>query len=105
MTLPAKRPFTRLPKRLPAGTVYVVEGRGGQYGHLQVSSRYVVMPGGQRLEIPADFSRTGPALARQREHVRRHAGRRAATRSNPFGAPTKKSRSWPELTVESDVSG
>ena len=49
-----------LPKRLPAGTVYVVEGCGGHHGKLRVSSRYVVMPSGQRVEIPAELDRTQP---------------------------------------------
>jgi hypothetical protein len=48
-----------LPKRFPVGTTYVVEGRGGEDGHLRVFSRYVVLPGGRRINITADFG--GPA--------------------------------------------
>jgi hypothetical protein len=57
--------MSRLPKRFPAGTVYVVEGRGGQYGRLHVSTRYVIMPSGRRVDIPADLAR-GPAAGTRR---------------------------------------
>ena len=33
----------------------VVEGRAGARGQLLVSSRYVVLPGGRRIDISADF--------------------------------------------------
>lgn len=68
MNLPAQCPPTRLPKRFPVGTTYVVEGRGGENGHLRVFSRYVVLPGGQRINLTGDFG--GPASPRGR------AGRR-----------------------------
>jgi hypothetical protein len=32
----------------------VVEGRGGEEGHLQVFSRYVVLPDGKRINLGAD---------------------------------------------------
>ncbi len=44
----------RLPKRFPVGTTYVVEGRGGEHGDLRVFSRYVVLPGGQRINLVDD---------------------------------------------------
>lgn len=53
MGLPAEPRMDCLPKRFPVGSVYVVEGHGGQYGHLRVSTRYVIMPGGRRVDIPA----------------------------------------------------
>src|ERR1700749_1570347 len=40
---------SNLPKKFPIGTTYVVEGRGGEAGELQVYSRYVVLPGGRRI--------------------------------------------------------
>jgi hypothetical protein len=40
----------------------VVEGRGGEDGHLRVFSRYVVLPGGRRINIPANLA--GPASPR-----------------------------------------
>jgi hypothetical protein len=45
---------SRLPKRFPVGTTYVVEGRGGEDGSLRVFSRYVVLPNGQRINLGAD---------------------------------------------------
>jgi hypothetical protein len=60
------RQWGRLPRSFPVGAVYVVEGRGGQYGHLRVSSRYVIMPGGQRVDVPAKLGRTSGARAFRR---------------------------------------
>jgi hypothetical protein len=45
----------RLPRRFPVGTIYVVEGRGGEEGHLRIFSRYVVLPGGRRINLFDDF--------------------------------------------------
>jgi hypothetical protein len=64
MQLSASRKPSRLPKRFPVGTTYVVEGRGGQDGHLRVFSRYLVLPGGRRINLAADFG--GPASPRSR---------------------------------------
>jgi hypothetical protein len=36
----------------------VVEGRAGEHGKLLVSSRYVVLPGGQRIDIAIDFGKS-----------------------------------------------
>lgn len=44
-----------LPKAFPVGARYVVEGRGGEDGRLQVFSRYVVLPGGRRIKLPTDL--------------------------------------------------
>jgi hypothetical protein len=62
MHLSASRKPARLPKRFPVGTTYVVEGCGGEDGHLQVFSRYVVLPGGEKINLGADFA--GPASPR-----------------------------------------
>ncbi len=62
MHLSASRKPNRLPKRFPVGTTYVVEGCGGEDGQLRVFSRYVVLPGGQRINLADDFS--GPASPR-----------------------------------------
>jgi hypothetical protein len=58
----------RLPKRFPVGTTYVVEGRGGEEGHLHVFSRYVVLPDGRRIDLFDDFG--GPASTRARGRSR-----------------------------------
>ena len=79
MSLPNARQRNRLPKQFPAGTVYVVEGCGGQNGYLRVSSRYIVMPSGRKLEIPADLDGKSPARLGQRRRLRGHdKGRSAA---------------------------
>ena len=64
MRFSTDREWSRLPRSFPVGAVYVVEGRGGQYGHLRVSSRYVIMPGGQRVDVPATLGRTNSGRAR-----------------------------------------
>jgi hypothetical protein len=73
MSLSTSRPLSvgrkpsRLPKRFPVGTTYVVEGRGGAEGHLRVFSRYVELPGGQRITLADDFG--GPAVPRARRRA------------------------------------
>jgi hypothetical protein len=56
MNLRARRRPSRLPKRFPVGTTYVVEGRCGQNGRFRVFSRYVVLPSGARISLAGDFS-------------------------------------------------
>ena len=59
MRLPIDRQSSPLPKRFPVGARYVVEGRGGEDGHLRVFSRFIVLPGGQRINVPSDLSKFG----------------------------------------------
>lgn len=60
---PAKqRRVGGLPKSLPVGSVYVVEGWGGELGRLRVSSRYLLTPKGRRIELPVELG-TGIAQA------------------------------------------
>jgi hypothetical protein len=68
MHLALRRKLRQLPKSFPIGTTYVVEGHiveghgdeaGGQ---LQVFSRYVVLPSGQRINIGSNLG--APAVAR-----------------------------------------
>jgi hypothetical protein len=73
MSLPRGRQCNRLPKHFPAGTVYVVEGCGGQYGRFRISSRYIVMPSGRKLEIPADFDQASRPAQRRRFRGSRNA--------------------------------
>jgi hypothetical protein len=77
MHLSASRQRNRLPKQFPVGTTYVVEGHGGEHGDLRVFSRYVVLPGGQRINLADDFNDNfaGPATSRARR--RRISGRTA----------------------------
>jgi len=84
MRLPIDRQSSPLPKRFPVGARYVVEGRGGEDGHLRVVSRYVVLPGGQRINVPSDPGRTlGLSV-----HAPRHG--RARSRARPSRMATKK---------------
>lgn len=71
MHLPASRSPSELPKQFPIGTTYVVEGRGGEHGSLRVFSRYVVLPGGQRINLTDDSTAnlvrpSSPRTRRQR---------------------------------------
>jgi hypothetical protein len=80
----------RLPKRFPVGTTYVVEGRGGEEGHPQVFSRYVVLPGGRRINLSGDFG--GPASIRARAggRLRNRAGSQAGSGQKRRTPRTKK---------------
>lgn len=49
----------RIPKRVPVGTKYVIEGKSRGAGEVHVFSRYLVFPDGRRFELPSD----GPAAA------------------------------------------
>jgi hypothetical protein len=84
MRLPIDRQSAPLPKRLPVGARYVVEGRGGEDGHLRVFSRYIVLPGGQRINIPSDLSKFGTMSV----HARR--GKRGSNRARRSRTATKK---------------
>jgi len=76
MRSPIDRSAGPLPKRFPVGARYVIEGRGGEDGRLRVFSRYVVLPGGQRINVPSDFGPL-PALS---AHAPRHKGSRNRSR-------------------------
>jgi hypothetical protein len=52
----ASHMVSRLPERLPVGATYVVEGFGGDEGNFRVIARYIVLPGGHRINVPADVS-------------------------------------------------
>jgi hypothetical protein len=84
MRLPVDRQSSPLPKRFPIGARYVVEGRGGEDGHLRVISRYVVLPGGQRINVPADPSQPPGLSARAPRH------KRSRTRARPSRMAAKK---------------
>ena len=44
---------SRLPSRFPVGTKFVIEGRRGGEGQLQVYSRYLEFPDGTFYPLPA----------------------------------------------------
>jgi hypothetical protein len=78
----------RLPKSFPVGAVYVVEGTGGDCGRLSVSARYVVMPGGKRIEAPAKPREVTAAPARR--HLRLISSARPASGRKRFSRRPKK---------------
>jgi hypothetical protein len=63
MNLPVNGLPKRLPHRFPVGASYVVEGYGGGHGDLRVISRYVVLPGGRRINVPGAARSSVPAAA------------------------------------------
>jgi hypothetical protein len=69
MGLPIDRLSSCLPPRFPVGAKYVVEGYGGGEGNLRVIARYVVLPDGRRINVPADLSQpvSPRALASRRD--------------------------------------
>lgn len=74
----------RLPKRFPVGTTYVVEGSGGENGNLSVFSRYLVLPGGRRINLTDEFR--GPASPRAHRNGRNHS----QSRRKPGSGRAKK---------------
>jgi hypothetical protein len=87
MPLSVRHKVSRLPKRFPVGTTFVVEGRavarnGKNDESLRVFSRFVVLPGGRRIDLGGD----APALTRNRR-ARRRSPQAVATRA---GAGSKK---------------
>ena len=89
MNLSRGRQCNRLPKHFPAGTVYVVEGCGGQYGSLHVSSRYILMPSGRKLEISGVSNRSYPARLGQRRRRRAYGKNSSAGGTKVPGAVKK----------------
>ena len=76
-----------LPKKFPIGTTYVVEGRGGEAGELQVYSRYLVLPGGKRINLADD-----PQVKAERRRTRRPTSARGGSRNQrkPTSVTAKK---------------
>jgi hypothetical protein len=80
MSASTYRTPTRLPRRFPVGAKYVVEGYGGEEGNFRVIARYVVLPGGRRINVPPDISAPQPrALAFRR----RTNAKQSAPKSQP----------------------
>jgi hypothetical protein len=82
MPLSVRHKLNRLPKRFPVGTTFVVEGRtigadGENSRELQVFSRFVVLPGGRRIELGGDPAGT--------------ARKRRSTGGARSGQPTRRS--------------
>jgi hypothetical protein len=80
MALSERHKLGRLPKRFPVGTTFVVEGRaiadGKNDENLRVVSRFVVLPGGRRIDLGGD------AAAVTRSRRTRSRSRQAAPRAS-----------------------
>jgi hypothetical protein len=55
----------RLPKRVPVGTKYIIEGRRAGQGELQIFSRYLLFPDGRCFDLPSDKPTPAPASRRR----------------------------------------
>jgi len=80
MGLPMGRRQGRLPRQFPVGAKYVVEGYGGEEGALRVIARYVVLPGGRRINVPPDPVIPAPAHVlsfRRRPNAKRRSQAKA----------------------------
>lgn len=62
---------TRLPSRFPVGTKFVIEGRRGGKGQVQVFSRHLEFPDGTFLPLPPRPGQTESDPARPRQRARR----------------------------------
>jgi hypothetical protein len=63
----------RLPRRLPVGTRYVLEGVPSEQGRLRVISRLLVLPSGEEIELTDAMLQPTP---RRRSHGARGRRRR-----------------------------
>ncbi|HEY2245468.1 MAG TPA: hypothetical protein VGH47_14820 [Xanthobacteraceae bacterium] len=82
MPLSERHKLSRLPKRFPVGTTFVVEGRaiaadGKNDENLRVFSRFVVLPGGRRIDLGGD-SAAVTRSRRTRSRSRQAAAPRAS---------------------------
>ena len=64
----------RIPKRVPVGTKYVIEGRSQGAGQVHVYSRYLLYPDGRCVELPSD--QPSPAVVSRRGADASHSARR-----------------------------
>ncbi|MGA8587685.1 MAG: hypothetical protein WB803_00115 [Pseudolabrys sp.] len=65
----------RLPSRFPVGTKFVIEGKRGGEGQVQVFSRYLEFPDGTLLPLPARPAKqkaVAPARRPRRSRSRAH---------------------------------
>ena len=84
MGVSSQRSPGRLPWRLPVGATYVVEGYGGGEGKLRVIARYLLLPDGTRINVPANLPRLAVARAQpagRRSHTKRSRPKRRSART------------------------
>ena len=68
---------SRLPSRFPVGTKFIIEGRRGGEGQVQVYSRYLEFPDGTFFPLPSHPShpihrKSGAARRSKKLHSRQH---------------------------------
>lgn len=73
----------RLPSRFPVGTRYVIEGRPNQQGELQITSRYVVLPNGTKLDLRVENSDPEGTRRVRVRRTRSYTARSTRRRSPP----------------------
>jgi hypothetical protein len=93
---------SRLPER-PVGATYVVEGFGGEEGNFRVIARYIVLPGGHRINVPADLS--SPLAPRAAAFRRRASTKKNVSPKPALQAAAKKSRRGEEPVNQPRVDG
>ncbi len=91
MGLSTARSSGNVPRRLPVGATYVVEGYGGGEGKLRVIARYLLLPDGNRINVPGDLSRR-TVRASQAQAARR---RSQSKRSRPKQRSRRASEKFP----------
>jgi hypothetical protein len=65
----------RLPRRFPVGTKFVIEGKRGGQGQVQVVSRYLEFPDGTLFPLPVCPTTRKTPPAGRRGRGRSHASR------------------------------
>jgi len=63
--------ISRLPRRFPVGTRYVLEGVPAKEGQLKVISRLLVLPNGQQFDLTDDPLEVQPRRRARRSNPRR----------------------------------
>ncbi len=63
---------SRLPSRFPIGTKFVIEGRRGGEGTMQVFSRYLEFPDGTRIRLPKRAGKRATLAPRSRGRAHGH---------------------------------
>ena len=61
---------SRLPSRFPVGTKFVIEGKRGGEGEVQVFSGYLEFPDGRLFRLPKRPAEAKTAVARRRRRSR-----------------------------------
>ena len=89
MSLPTRRTPGHLPRRLPVGATYVVEGFGGEEGQLRVIARYIVLPSGRRINVTPGLSAPAPRTLAFR---RRPNAKQSQLKSRPARGRKKYAR-------------